>query len=522
VAAAGQATAALALMEREREREKQEREEQERRRKAELEGRGSGPARNALFPFEDFDAAATATAGAVRTLERALTAGPGEYDLYVAWAAPVSRGVPQPRVLKRALSLPPAPVGEFALSSLILAADVKTGVTPYPANRQTAHPYSIGATALVPARDDIFTNDDRLAVVFQVVGPLASPEGKPDVAIGFRLFQKSGDTETPFATLTPQYYNESTLPVDFDLRLGHPIFAAMAAPLTRLPRGRFRLEVTATDRHSRRVITADTAFTVVATVESLLRTAPSAAPAFRREAMLDPALVGAVVSRLTPAAPSPALARGLAAARDGRFVEALREESFPADEQAAGAVLRGMALYALGDSARAVAVHFRRALELNAPPGTAQVFLAACQAMDGFDRSAIGDWDAALEAGFDRVLLAPFIADAHLRAGNAKAAAALADSVLREHPGHPGLVRSRAAAHVAEGRPAEALALLPAEAQAQDLDTHYIVLRALFDGVARKTAPAADPSRFAALAQAYVDRKGPHASAVQEWMALVK
>jgi predicted Zn-dependent protease len=136
------------------------------------------------------------------------------------------------------------------------------------------------------------------------------------------------------------------------------------------------------------------------------------------------------------------------------------------------------------------------------------VYLGACQAMDGFDRSAIGDWDAALEAGFDRVLLAPLVADAHLRSGNPRAAAALADSVLRDHPGHPALVRARAAASLAEGQPAEALALLYADAQQpQDPDAHYIVLRALFDGVARKTATATDVARFGTLAQAYLTRR---------------
>jgi predicted Zn-dependent protease len=151
------------------------------------------------------------------------------------------------------------------------------------------------------------------------------------------------------------------------------------------------------------------------------------------------------------------------------------------------------------------------------------VFLGACQAIDGFDRSAIGDWEAALEAGVDRVLLVPLIADAQLRSGNPRAAAALVESVLREHPGHAALVRSRAAAHLAEGRAAEALALLPSDVETlKDSDAHYIVLRALFEGVARRTATAAELSRFTTLSHAYLDRKGPHTAAVQEWLTVVK
>jgi Tetratricopeptide repeat len=528
-ASAGQALAALALMEREREREKEEREEQERRRKAELEGKGQGTVKNALYPFEDFDIAATsvATASGAAALERAFTAGPGEYDLYVGWAAPTGKGAVQPRVVKRRLSLPPASTSEFALSSLIFGDDVKLGATPYPADRQTAHPYSIGGTAIVPARDDSFTNDDRLVVVFQVVNPAASLEGKPDVAVGFRLFQETAGGETPFATLNPQYYDATTLPVDFDLRLGHPIFAAMAAPLATLPRGTFRLNVTATDRNSRRVVSADTTFKVVATVGSLLRAAPSAAPAFRRDAMLDTPILHAVVSRLTPSAPpSPVLARALSAAAERRFVEVLREDGFGPDEQATAAVLRGMALYALGDSSRAVALPFRRALELNAPPGTAQVYLAACQAIDGYDRSAIGDWEAAIEAGIDRSALVPLLVDAHLRLGNSAAAQALAAAFLAEHPGDPAVTRGMAAALLATGRSADAIALLDASRidAAGDPDTQYVLLKALFEH-ALNPAGAAKPDsteRFHKLARAYVDAHAVHAEVVAEWIQLVK
>ena len=37
--------------------------------------------------------------------------------------------------------------------------------------------------------------------------------------------------ELPAASLNPQTYTEASLPADFDLRLGHPLLAAMSAPL---------------------------------------------------------------------------------------------------------------------------------------------------------------------------------------------------------------------------------------------------------------------------------------------------
>ncbi len=48
----------------------------------------------------------------------------------------------------------------------------------------------------------------------------------PDLAVGFRIVRVSGDRESPVASLNPQYYNSTTLPPDFNLRQGHPLFAA--------------------------------------------------------------------------------------------------------------------------------------------------------------------------------------------------------------------------------------------------------------------------------------------------------
>ena len=524
---AGQALAALRLADHQQERARQAQEERDRKRKAELEGSGDA-ARRALLPFEDFDMAATATeVDSTLVLRRSLTAAPGDYDLYVAWTVPAAKGPPAVRVLKREVTLPPMPPAELALSTIILADDVQVRETVYPADQQTAHPYSIGATEITPARDDRYTNDERLAVFFQVVNPTATPAGKPDVAIGFRLFQTTADGEKSLGALDSQYYNETTLPADFDVNLGHPVFAAMAARLATLPRGTFRLNVVATDRLSRRTASGDATFRIIATPANLLKTAPSAAPPFRRDRMLQPAMVQAVVARLTPPAPSPALARALAAAAEGRFVEVLREQPAGPGEDGIWAVLRGMALYALGDSARAVTVPLRRALEAGAPAGSAQVFLAACQAIDGYDRSAVADWDAAIEGGVDRTVLTPLLIDAHLRLGDAEAASTLANRLLSERPGDPAAVRGLAAAHVAAGRSADAITVLDANRidASADPDTHYLMLKALFTSAMSKSGPGAEPSgieRFTRLAQAYIAGKGAHADVVAEWMGVVK
>ncbi|MCA1586693.1 MAG: hypothetical protein LC791_18620, partial [Acidobacteria bacterium] len=180
-AGAGESSAALALVSRHAERERDRKAERDRQRKAELDG--SQPALpNPLFPFEDFDVAANAivTASGVPILQRGVTAGPGDYDLYVGWVNAADRSATV-RVLKKTLTLPAARSVGVALSSIILADAVSVRDTAYPAGEQTAHPYAIGATDITPASDEIFTSAERLALVVQVINPQPTPTGKPDV-----------------------------------------------------------------------------------------------------------------------------------------------------------------------------------------------------------------------------------------------------------------------------------------------------------------------------------------------------
>ena len=46
---------------------------------------------------------------------------------------------------------------------------------------------------IIPAADAQFTNDERLALVFQVINARANDLGKPDITIGFQLFRVAAD-----------------------------------------------------------------------------------------------------------------------------------------------------------------------------------------------------------------------------------------------------------------------------------------------------------------------------------------
>jgi hypothetical protein len=142
----------LRLMQLERERAREEKEARDKKRRAELEG--SEQAARDLLPFEDFDLAATPlpSNGAI---QRALTAGPGEYELYVAWLDPSAKPPAPIQVLKKTLRLPPANATELAISDVIVADQVGVRAAPYPSAQQAAHPYAIGVTD-ISARHDLF------------------------------------------------------------------------------------------------------------------------------------------------------------------------------------------------------------------------------------------------------------------------------------------------------------------------------------------------------------------------------
>ena len=165
-----------------------------------------------MLPFEDFD-----LASASRRRRRHAADQPRLHrrsrrptTCIVGWADP---GAAKPattiRVLRRALSLPPATAADLTISSVIIADDVQARPAPYPPAEQAAHPYAIGATEITPARDTVFTRDERLSVAFQVINAQSTDTGKPDVAVDFRIVRVDGEREVPVASLNPQTYTEA-------------------------------------------------------------------------------------------------------------------------------------------------------------------------------------------------------------------------------------------------------------------------------------------------------------------------
>jgi hypothetical protein len=528
IAARGPGPQSLQLLEMERERARERREAEERTRKATLEGEAPERGPRPLLPFEDFDVRAVATSTGQETplFRRSLTAGPGEYDLVVGWADPEARDLASSvRVVRRRLSLPPASTTEFALSSVIVADNVAVRETPVPAAEQSARPYSIASMDITPAGDHFFTNDERLALVVQVINARGSPTGKPDVAIGFRVFRNNSGKEEVVGTLAPQTYNESTLPPDFDATKRHPIFAAVAVPLRSFRRGAYRLEVAGNDRIAGTGTISNATFTIIGSPPALLREAPPLGRPFQREQLFATPILNELLAKLAPSRPSAAFAAALEQARAKRFVELIRDDAVAPEELPARTLLRALALYAIGESAASLATPLRQALAQAVAPAAVHLMLGAVRVLEGNDRDAIAAWEAAVEAGTDAQVVAPLVADALLRQGDAARAVAVAERSVDAD--HPDIVRRLAAGQIALGRHADAIRVLEAALARDPTDTEaqWLVLRALFAGFVAGTGPGADSAgraRLVALADQYVAAKGRHEALAREWADAVR
>ncbi|HUU35820.1 MAG TPA: hypothetical protein VMW48_17260, partial [Vicinamibacterales bacterium] len=250
------ASAALRLGELRRERQERQREDDAARRKAMLEQAERQPA--TIFPFEDYDPAAELQVDSAGTLQllRGMTAGPGDYDLFVGWVEPPQGARPRVTVVKHRLRLPAATTA-FGLADVVVASKVVPLAAPYSGWQQAGHPYAFGAVEVVPAPGNLLVNDGTLGLVYQVLNPSAAAAGKPDVDVDFQLYRVVDERLEAFGRLETQHHRADTLPADFDVALGHPVFGAVRAPLAGFPRGRYRIDVTAADRVAGRKVTVE-------------------------------------------------------------------------------------------------------------------------------------------------------------------------------------------------------------------------------------------------------------------------
>ena len=521
----GQSTAALRLMDRQQEQQRARAEARERERRAVLEGRGA--AASALLPFEDFDVHSQPVSrpGRVARWERAITAPPGDYDVVLAWSSYDTRG--RPAVVgseRHHLSLPPAPRDALELGSVVVADAISVATDSYPAERQSAHPYVLGTTDITPAADRRFTNDERLSVAFQVINPAGDATGKPDVRIGFHLYRRTAEGDTLVGTPSPLAYNTESLPADFNVALGHPLLAALALPLATLPRGHYRLAISATDLVARRATSGDTHFEIVPTRAALLANVPGLQPTLRRARAVSGELLDTALAPLRLLATSASLTPMVTALEQRRFADVVRDVPLADAERGLGELLRAIAFYGLGDTPASLLTRLSRAETLGAPVGAVRYWQGWVHGLLLRDAEAVDAWRSAGQMGWPAQLTTPLEVEALVRLQRIAEAGATASAALASGLALESLRQVVALAALEGGQPDRALAALSeVVASSGDPDTLWLAIRAhVVKGLGPAgRLPADELQALTRLVERYRTQQGRHAERADEWLAFL-
>jgi hypothetical protein len=245
-AAAAAASAALTMQVKEL--EKASRAESEARRKAEA--RELDPL---LFPFEEYFFLELGTG---RAVERALALPPGEYDVYVGMLDRARIKTSSAAVVRRTVTVPDFWSDQLALSSLILARDVRALKTAFAAPQQAEHPYAFGSAEVIPAPGSTFTVDEALTVVYQMCN-YGAPDS--DVTANYTFYRTDGWRRL-FNRTDPQQFSDADLPPAGAWE--SQAFVSQTVPLQPFPPGQYELEVQVRDRLTRATAKATVAFTV--------------------------------------------------------------------------------------------------------------------------------------------------------------------------------------------------------------------------------------------------------------------
>ena len=208
-------------------------------------------------------------------LSRAFTAPGGRYDVYVAIrdskGAPVDIDeevpeeipeAPPVMLVKQQVDVPDFWNGQLQTSSLILAEVVEPLEQPLTAEQQTANPYTLGTTRIVPKQDASFLQSDDLSLIFLVYNPELTVDQTPDLTIEYDFHLSTEDGEEFFNKTNPQQFSAQTLPPGFDMEAGHQIVAGQSVPLGMFPVGDFRLAITVTDNVSGASLVREVTFNV--------------------------------------------------------------------------------------------------------------------------------------------------------------------------------------------------------------------------------------------------------------------
>ncbi|HEX3645107.1 MAG TPA: hypothetical protein VHT95_05840 [Vicinamibacterales bacterium] len=207
-----------------------------------------------VFPFEEYY---FFELGSTRAVERALALPPGEYDVYVGMIDRARVKTSSPAIVRRTVTVPDFWDDRLALSSLILARDLRALKAAFPAPQQAEHPYAFGSAEVVPASGAAFAADEALTVVYQMCN-YGAPDS--DVTANYTFYRLDGGRRL-FNRTNTQQLSDVDLPAAGAWE--SQAFVSQTVPLQPFPPGQYELEVEVRDRVTRGTAKASVAFTVV-------------------------------------------------------------------------------------------------------------------------------------------------------------------------------------------------------------------------------------------------------------------
>jgi hypothetical protein len=232
---------------------------------------GEAPKTDAMpeWPFADayfLEEKNLTTVGATPAIARALQLAPGEYTLYIAMRDRPSKD--KKVVAKTALLTQPLTVPdmnkELTTSSIILAKALDPAPEQLTGQQQLEQPFTISGYRITPAFAPTIPQSEELLFLFFIYNEGVAASGKPDLEVDYHFFRAAEDK--PFTRLATTAFNATTLPGQFDLKVGHQVFVGQGIPLksaqmTFAP-GDYRLEIKITDKTNSQTITRNVPFTV--------------------------------------------------------------------------------------------------------------------------------------------------------------------------------------------------------------------------------------------------------------------
>jgi hypothetical protein len=146
-------------------------------------------------------------------------------------------------------------------SSIILAKALDPAPEQLTGQQQLEQPFTISGYRVTPAFAPTIPQSEELLFVFFIYNEGVAASGKPDLDVEYYFYRATEDK--PFTRLATQSFNATTLPGQFDLKVGHQVFVGQGIPLkSAFAPGDYRLEIKISDKTNSQTVTRSVPFTV--------------------------------------------------------------------------------------------------------------------------------------------------------------------------------------------------------------------------------------------------------------------